>query len=98
MPAGLEKPVIICRCNDIAVEDIISAVKTGIDDFEVLRKYLKIGFGPCQGRACLLLAARIFTRLTGRKIEDVVSEYRVRPPIVPLPARVLLAGVIKCEL
>lgn len=90
-----EKLVIICRCNDVTIEDIINAVEAGIDDFEVLRKYLKIGFGPCQGRSCLLLAARIFAKLTGRRIEEVVSEYRVRPPIVPIPARVLLAGVIE---
>jgi len=92
---GEKKPIIICRCNDVTIEDIINAVETGIDDFEVLRKYLKIGFGPCQGRSCLLLAARIFAKLTGRRIEEVISEYRVRPPIVPIPARVLLAGVIE---
>jgi bacterioferritin-associated ferredoxin len=92
---GEKKPIIICRCNDVTIEDIINAVETGIDHFEVLRKYLKIGFGPCQGRSCLLLAARIFAKLTGRRIEEVISEYRVRPPIVPIPARVLLAGVIE---
>ncbi len=83
---------IICRCNDITLDDVVSAIRAGVDDFEVLRKYLRIGFGPCQGRSCLLVVARIFARLTNRRIEEVLSEYKVRPPIVPVPARVLLAG------
>ncbi|MCI4436097.1 MAG: (2Fe-2S)-binding protein [Ignisphaera sp.] len=87
------KPVIICRCNDVTLDDIVEAVKAGIDDFEVLRRYLRIGFGPCQGRSCILLAARIFARLTGKRVDEVLANYRVRPPIVPVPARHVVAGV-----
>jgi len=90
---GEKAPIIVCRCNDVTLSDIISAVESGIDDFEVLRKYLKLGFGPCQGRSCLLIAARIFAKFSKKKLEEVLSEYKVRPPIVPIPVRVLLAGV-----
>jgi len=83
---------IICRCNDITLDDVINAIKAGVDDFEVLRKYLRLGFGPCQGRSCLLIAARIYARLTGKRIADALSEYKVRPPIVPVPVRVLVSG------
>jgi bacterioferritin-associated ferredoxin len=92
MGEEVKKLTIICRCNDVTLEDIVSAVNAGIDNFEVLRKYLRIGFGPCQGRSCIILAARIYSRLTGVKLNEALSDYKVRPPIVPVPARVLLAG------
>ncbi|MEM4913653.1 MAG: (2Fe-2S)-binding protein, partial [Desulfurococcaceae archaeon] len=37
------KPTIVCRCNDVTLEDVVSALKQGLDDFELLRKYLRIG-------------------------------------------------------
>jgi len=84
---GVEKATIICRCNDVTLEDINKAIEAGIDDFELLRKYLKIGFGPCQGRGCLLIAARIFARRMSKSLGDVLANYSVRPPITPIPAK-----------
>ncbi|MCX8185005.1 MAG: (2Fe-2S)-binding protein [Sulfolobales archaeon] len=88
----LDNVVIICRCNDVTVNDIKKAIEMGIDDFELLRKYLRLGFGPCQGRSCIVLAARIFARASGKKIDEVLSNYRVRPPIVPVSARYFTRG------
>jgi len=88
---GVEKATIICRCNDVTLEDINKAIEAGIDDFELLRKYLKIGFGPCQGRGCLLIAARIFARRMSKSLGDVLVNYRVRPPIIPIPAKYFTA-------
>lgn len=85
--------VIVCRCNDVTVDDIRRAIEMGIDDFELLRRYLKLGFGPCQGRSCVMIAARLFSRATGKGIEEVLLDYKVRPPIVPIPARHFVRGV-----
>lgn len=87
-----EKPVIVCRCNDVTLEELVEAVKQGIDDFELLRKYLRIGFGPCQGRSCLSIAARIFFRLTGKPISEVLANYVIRPPILPVNVEILVRG------
>jgi bacterioferritin-associated ferredoxin len=92
MGEEVKRPIIICRCHDVTLDDIVNAIKSGVDNFEVLRKYLRIGFGPCQGRSCVLLAARIFSRLSGVNLSEALSEYKVRPPIIPVAARVLLAG------
>lgn len=89
---GEEKTVIICRCNDVTLDQIIKAINEGIDDFELLRKYLKIGFGPCQGRSCLMIAARIFAKMTNKNIEEALRNYRVRPPIIPIPAKFFIRG------
>lgn len=89
---GGEKTVIICRCNDVTLDQIVKAINEGIDDFELLRKYLKIGFGPCQGRSCLITAARIFAKLTNKSIEEALRNYHVRPPIIPIPAKFFMKG------
>lgn len=85
--------IVICRCNDITYEDIVKAIEMGVDDFELLRRYLRLGFGPCQGRSCIAIAARIFARATGKSVDEVLKNFKVRPPIVPVPARYFLRGV-----
>lgn len=87
--------VIICRCNDVTLNDLMKAIEMGIDDFELLRRYLRLGFGPCQGRSCLMIAARIFARTSGKSLDEVLANYKVRPPIVPMPTRLVLRGVKK---
>ncbi len=87
-----EKVTIICRCNDVTLEDILKAIESGIDDFELLRKKLKIGFGPCQGRGCLVIAARLFARKTGRNLGEIISNYTFRPPLVPIPVKYFTRG------
>lgn len=89
---GEERSIIICRCNDITADQIITAINDGIDDFELLRKYLKIGFGPCQGRSCIMIAARIFAKMMSKDVEEVLRNYHVRPPIIPVPARFFMQG------
>lgn len=90
---GGEKAVIVCRCNDVTLDELLNAINQGIDDFELLRKYLRIGFGPCQGRGCLMIAARLFSRKTGKPLSEVVEKFTVRPPIVPVRVDVLTRGV-----
>ncbi|MEM0015319.1 MAG: (2Fe-2S)-binding protein [Zestosphaera sp.] len=87
-----EGVVIVCRCNDVTIDDIKKAIESGIDDFELLRRYLRIGLGPCQGRSCVFIAARIFARATGKSLDEVLANYKVRPPILPLPAKYFLRG------
>ncbi len=90
MGGEVKGKIIICRCNDVTLEDIEKAIDAGIDDFELLRRYLKLGFGPCQGRSCIAIAARIFSRKTGKKMDEVLSNWRIRPPIVPVSVRIFI--------
>ncbi len=87
--SGEEKRAIVCRCMDITVEDVEKAIEMGYTDFESLRRYLGIGFGPCQGRHCYPLVLRILARKTGKSIDELGAP-RMRPPLIPLPAYVLL--------
>ncbi|RLG86368.1 MAG: (2Fe-2S)-binding protein, partial [Thermoprotei archaeon] len=48
-------PIIICRCEDITLDDVEKAIENGYTDLESLKRVLRIGMGPCQGRTCIPL-------------------------------------------
>lgn len=79
----MKKKAIVCRCEDIAEEDVINAVDEGYTDLEELRKRLRIGMGPCQGRVCIQLVMKILEKKTGKKVSKA-SLPTSRPPIVPV--------------
>jgi NAD(P)H-nitrite reductase large subunit len=58
----MKKISIVCRCEDITEEDVIKAIEEGYTDIEELRKKLRIGMGPCQGRVCIQLVAKILEK------------------------------------
>jgi NAD(P)H-nitrite reductase large subunit len=74
---------IICRCEDITKEDVIDAIKQGYTDLEELRKKLRIGMGPCQGRVCINLLKKILEKETGKKFKEK-SLPTIRPPLIPI--------------
>jgi NAD(P)H-nitrite reductase large subunit len=78
------KKSIVCRCEDISEEDVLCAIEEGYTDIEELRKKLRIGMGPCQGRVCIQLVARILERKTGKKVSQIPLP-TVRPPLIPVP-------------
>jgi len=85
------KRSIVCRCEDISEEDVIQAIDEGYTDIEELRKKLRIGMGPCQGRVCIQLVARILERKTGKKLAKIRLP-TVRPPLVPVSLGTLASG------
>ena len=75
---------IICRCEDVSEDEIIEAIREGFTDFEELRRKLRIGMGPCQGRTCFNLVRKILIKELGLKNKDIKLPTS-RPPIVPTP-------------
>lgn len=75
--------VIVCRCENVTLEQLIKAIDEGLDDLELLKRRLRIGMGPCQGATCLLLAASVLARRTGRRIEELRFPIN-RPPTAPV--------------
>lgn len=85
---GEEDAKIVCRCNDVTEEEVLEAIESGITDLELLRKELRIGMGPCQGRTCIPLLASILSRETSRSIESMPLP-KSRSPLVPVPVNLL---------
>jgi len=70
---------IVCSCEDVTPSDIQRAFERGYRDLESVKRYTGIGTGPCQGKSCLVLAARELLRLGATPGE--VAPFTVRPPL-----------------
>lgn len=82
---------IICRCEDVALEEVERAVDEGYVTLERVKRLLRCGMGSCQGRTCLRLIAGIISRKTGKPVGEMRFP-TVRPPIRPVPLAVFAAG------
>ncbi len=74
---------VVCRCEDITEDDVLEAISEGYTDLEELRKKLRIGMGPCQGRVCIQLVMKILEKKTGKKVAKA-SLQKPRPPLIPV--------------
>jgi len=74
---------IICRCEDITHEQIEQAIDEGYTTLEELKRKLRLGMGPCQGRSCLTLARRILCQKTGKNMKDIPLPTS-QAPVVPV--------------
>ena len=69
---------VVCRCEDITLEEIRQAIADGMTDIESLKRYLAIGTGPCQSKNCLVALTQIL-------IEEGLLEPDSAHPIVSRP-------------
>lgn len=78
------KKTIVCRCEDVSLEDIEKLVDEGYTELEEIKRLLRCGMGACQGRTCTRLIAQILSRKIGRPISELRFP-RIRPPIRSTP-------------
>jgi len=81
--------VIICKCEGVTLKQLLDALEKGLSDLESLKRYLRIGMGPCQGLYCIPLAAREVAARTGKSIEELFIPPS-RPPVTPIPLKYFL--------
>lgn len=79
----------VCICEGVTVEDVERALEEGFTDLESLKRRLRVGMGPCQGRYCIPILVSLVSRRLGVRPEDLVLP-KVRPPLVPLKASLLM--------
>lgn len=83
---------ILCRCEEVTLGEVEAAIAEGYDTLGELRRHLRVGMGPCQGRTCLPLLARVLAQKTGRSLEEVLQQAVVRPPLAPAAVTLFLEG------
>lgn len=71
---------IICRCSDITLKDIQDYIDKGVTEVEEIKRFSRLGMGPCQGRTCMQLIGRIMSNLTGKPLSEIKT-HTVRPPV-----------------
>jgi NAD(P)H-nitrite reductase large subunit len=79
----LDREDIICRCVDVTYGEIADAIDSGLTSTEEIKRVLRCGMGPCQGRTCSRLIAGIISERTGRPVSEVRYP-NVRPPTRPI--------------
>ena len=84
----MKDDVIICRCEDVTYGEIVRAIDAGLRTTEEIKRILRCGMGPCQGRTCSRLIARIIAERTGAP-SSAVRFPAVRPPSRPVEIGVL---------
>ncbi|MBT3285525.1 (2Fe-2S)-binding protein [Candidatus Bathyarchaeota archaeon] len=72
---------IVCRCHDVTESDIRSAIESGYDDLETLKRITGVTTGHCQGKTCLSITMGILREMTGKAVNETT---RIRPPIDPI--------------
>lgn len=79
----------VCMCEGVTLEDVDKAIEEGFRDFESLRRRLRIGMGPCQGRYCVPIVLAYLSKKLGIPPEKLAFPL-VRPPLEPVPARLFV--------
>jgi len=81
---------IICRCEEVSLDEISGALKSGVTDTQGVKSRTRAGMGLCQGRMCGRQVAAEVSRVTARSIADVPA-FSSRPPVKPVPIATLAA-------
>jgi NAD(P)H-nitrite reductase large subunit len=71
---------LVCRCEDVTLQELEHAIARGHDDIESLKRYTGFGTGYCQGKSCVALCARLLAERGG----DATMPITPRPPYHPL--------------
>ncbi|NLD05682.1 MAG: (2Fe-2S)-binding protein [Synergistaceae bacterium] len=85
-----KKANIICRCEEIEIDEIRKWINAGYTNFEELKRILRVGMGPCQGRGCRDIILRELSKATGKPVADLLPGV-IRPPVKPIKFSLLVA-------
>ena len=85
------KDIIVCRCEEVTMGEVREWIAKGYDTFDELKRLLRVGMGPCQGRGCREIIMREISRATGRPMA-AVDPGTFRPPVKPVKLGVLAKG------
>jgi bacterioferritin-associated ferredoxin len=86
-----ENDIVVCRCEEITLGEIREWIDRGYDTANELKRVLRAGMGPCQGRGCQDIIMREISRRRGISLEEV-EPGTVRPPVKPIKTELLVSG------
>ncbi len=79
---------IICRCEEVTIEEIKSAIENGDVTLDAIKKRTRAGMGFCQGRTCKRLIARLISSHTGFGM-DTYLPGSIRMPVGPISLKLI---------
>ncbi|WP_404455313.1 (2Fe-2S)-binding protein [Virgibacillus necropolis] len=84
----MDKSTIVCRCEEINIDEIESAIKMGAHTFDDIKRITRCGMGPCQAKVCTNLMQRIINELTNKPLSDI------GPSKMRMPLRITRIGAL----
>src|SRR5258708_34837905 len=78
----------LCRCEDVTLDDLEHCVSRGYRDIEEVKRYTGFGTGPCQGKECLAPVATQLAKLCEQE-PATIRPFTSRPPLAPTALRLL---------
>ena len=84
----MAKANVICRCEEIEIDEIRKWIAAGYTEFDELKRMLRVGMGPCQGRGCRDIILRELAKATGRNVA-AIAPGTIRPPVKPIKISLL---------
>ncbi|MBQ9881999.1 MAG: (2Fe-2S)-binding protein [Synergistes sp.] len=84
----MPKANVICRCEEIEIDEIRKWIAYGCTDFEELKRILRVSMGPCQGRGCRDIIMREIAKATGKPVGELRIS-TIRPPVKPIKTMLL---------
>lgn len=83
----MDKSTIVCRCEEINVDEIETAMKNGAETFDDIKRLTRCGMGPCQSKICLNPVREIIAEYTGKPLADIrISRMRMPLKLVRMSA------------
>lgn len=76
----MNEDIVICRCEEITLNEIERAIENGAVSLDEIKKCTRASMGPCQGRICSNLINKIL-RSKGINLKNST------PPHTRLPVR-----------
>lgn len=76
----MEDKTIICRCNDVTLEDIRRLISQGYNTVDEIKRICRLGMGPCGGKTCTGLAINEIAKARGTQLEEVIMP-KFRPQV-----------------
>jgi bacterioferritin-associated ferredoxin len=70
-----KKDIIMCRCEDVTLEDLHKKIDEGYETFEDLKRLLRIGMGPCQANTCGILIQKELANYLNKKTETIKTHH-----------------------
>ncbi len=82
----LSDDTIVCRCEEVTLGKIVSAVADGAIDVNDVKRRTRLGMGHCQGRICGQLINELIWKFTGDRKERALFTPRIPAKPVPFEA------------
>ena len=76
----MKRDIIICRCEDVTLQDLHDVMNEGYTTLEDIKRILRVGMGSCQGNTCSLLIQREIASFTKQPLNKVKT-HKTRPLI-----------------